>query len=82
MLKILLNGDEFNKEREERQPPFSEFTGRQSTSAGTAASVLPVGRKVIHFPVIRRAKSNSDRADSEEESDGEMLWSLPSWRPL
>lgn len=41
MLKILLNGDEFNKEREERQPPFSEFTGRQSTSAGTAASVLP-----------------------------------------
>lgn len=45
-------------------------------------SVLPVGRKVIHFPVIRRAKSTSDRADSEEESDGEMLWSLPSWRPL
>lgn len=82
MLKILLNGDEFNKEREERQPSLSEFTERHNTSAGTAASVLPMVAKVIHFPVIRRAKPTSDRADSKEESDGEMLLSLPSWRPL
>lgn len=63
MLKILLSGDEFNKAKEERQPPFSEFTGRHNTSAD--AAVLPVGRKVIHLPVIRRAKPTSDRADSE-----------------
>lgn len=82
MLKILLNGDEFNKQREERQSSFSEFRGRHNISAGTAASVLPVGVKVIYFPAIRRVKPTSGRADSKEESDDEILLSLPSWRHL
>lgn len=71
MLKILHRGDEFNKEREDRQLSLSEFTGKHNTSAGTA--VLPAGRNGIHFPVIRRAKPTSDRADFEEEPDGEIL---------
>lgn len=72
MLKILLNGSEFNSGREERQPPFSGLTRRHNTSSNTPTGILPTGWKAICLSALRRIKPTSEtKLNSEEEPAGE-----------
>lgn len=69
MLKILLNGSEFNSGREERQPSFFGLTRRHNTSSNTPTGMLP-----ICLSAIRRIKPTSEtKLNLEEEPAGEWL---------